>query len=164
MRRIFASSPLVLALTLALGACGPASDAPANDPAHDDAEAMGGTEASAEASAAGDVRITSPAQGATVEGPEVTVTLDALSVEIVPAGDTTGGTGHHHLYLDADLTPAGEPVPSVPGSIIHMGDGSSTYTFTEVAPGEHRLIAVVADGVHVPLQPWVVDTVTFTVR
>ena len=26
-----------------------------------------------------------------------------------------------------------------------------------------RLIAVVADGAHFPLQPWVVDTVTFVV-
>jgi hypothetical protein len=45
-----------------------------------------------------------------------------------------------------------------------MGDGSSTYSFTEVEPGEHRVIAVVADGVHVPLQPWVVDTVHVVVR
>ena len=105
-----------------------------------------------DASSSARVRITSPAPGSTVEGSEVTVTLDAMGVEIVPAGDTTGGTGHHHLYLDADLTPAGEPVPSVPGSIIHMGDGSASYTFSGVESGEHRVIAVVA------------DTVTFTVQ
>ncbi|MCA1791309.1 MAG: DUF4399 domain-containing protein, partial [Thioalkalivibrio sp.] len=68
------------------------------------------------------------------------------------------------LYLDVDLTAASAPVPTVPGSIVHMGDASSVYTFENVAPGEHRLIAVVADGAHFPLQPWVVDTVTFTVR
>ena len=45
-----------------------------------------------------------------------------------------------------------------------MGDGSAEYVFENVAAGEHRLIAVVADGVHVPLDPWVVDTVTVTVR
>lgn len=131
-----------------------------------DTENAGGMEgaAASDDEAAGQVRITSPTQGATLEGSEVMVTLDISGVEIVPAGDTTGGTGHHHLYLDADLTPAGQPVPSVPGSIVHMGDGSASYTFTDVEPGEHRLIAVVADGVHVPLQPWVVDTVSFTVR
>jgi hypothetical protein len=32
-----------------------------------------------------------------------------------------------------------------------------------LAPGEHRLIAVVADGMHVPLNPLVADTVVFTV-
>ena len=45
-----------------------------------------------------------------------------------------------------------------------MGDASSEFTFEDVGPGEHRLIAVVADGFHVPLQPWVIDTATFTVR
>jgi hypothetical protein len=83
---------------------------------------------------------------------------------IVEAGDMTSGTGHHHLYLDADLTAADEPVPAVAGSIVHMGDASSVYTFEGVPPGEHRLIAVVADGAHFPLQPWVVDTINFTVR
>jgi hypothetical protein len=45
-----------------------------------------------------------------------------------------------------------------------MGDGSSEYIFEGVAPGEHRLIDVLADGVHMPLQPWVVDTIRFTVN
>jgi hypothetical protein len=85
-------------------------------------------------------------------------------VEIVPAGEMTAGTGHHHLYLDEDLTAADVPVPSVPNSIVHMGDASSSFVFENVPAGEHRIIAVVADGVHVPLQPWVVDTVTFTVQ
>jgi len=94
---------------------------------------------------------------------DVTVTLTAEGVQIVPAGEMASGTGHHHLYLDADLTAPGTPVPSVPGSIIHIGDGSAEYTFEGVAPGEHRLIAVVADGIHIPLVPPVVDTVMFTV-
>lgn len=81
-----------------------------------------------------------------------------------PAGEVVAGTGHHHLYLDADLTAPGAPVPSEPGRIIHMGDGSEAYMFEDVEAGEHRLIAVVADGMHIPLQPWVVDTIRFTVR
>ena len=139
---------IALSLVLVLPACAPEAGAP-------DAET---------ATADSRVVILTPAQGDTVDGPEVTVTLDVSGVRIVQAGDTTSGTGHHHLYLDADLTPADQPVPSVPGSIIHMGDASTTYTFTDVAPGEHRIIAVVGDGVHVPLQPWVVDTVRFVVR
>ncbi len=112
----------------------------------------------------GTVTITQPATGSQVMGEDVPVSLQVAGFPIVPAGDMTSGTGHHHLYLNADLTGVGEPVPTVPGSIIHMGDGSSEYTFEGVAPGEHRLIAVVADGIHIPLQPWVVDTVTFTVN
>jgi hypothetical protein len=111
----------------------------------------------------GSVSIVDPTEGQEVEGPSVTVRLET-DVPIRQAGDTTSGTGHHHLFLDADLSEPGMPVPTVPGSIIHMGDGSAEYTFEEVAPGEHRIIAVVADGLHIPLQPWVVDTVTFTVR
>jgi hypothetical protein len=110
------------------------------------------------------VTILQPQDGADVAGPSVTVRLAAQGVRIVPAGDTTPGTGHHHLYLDADLTDPTQPVPSVPGKIIHMGTGVSEYTFDSVAPGPHRLIAVIANGVHVPLQPWVVDTVNFTVH
>ena len=66
--------------------------------------------------------------------------------------------------LDADLGDMSQPIPSVPGSIIHMGDGSAEYVFEDVGPGDHRIIAVVADGLHVPLMPLVVDTVTFTVH
>ena len=111
-----------------------------------------------------EVRIVAPAEGEEVEGPNVTIRLEVTGVEIVPAGDTTPGTGHHHLYLDTDLAPFDGPIPAVPGQVIHMGDGSSRFTFEGVAPGEHRVIAVVGDGVHVPLQPPVVDTVRFTVR
>ncbi len=128
--------------------------------------ACGGSDDSGESMSAssGTVTITEPSDGATVPGPSVTVRLAADGVPIVPAGDMTPGTGHHHLYLDADVASTTAPVPSVPGSIVHMGNAASEYTFENVAPGPHRLIAVVADGAHVPLQPLVVDTVRFTVQ
>lgn len=122
------------------------------------------SETSAAQAPVGTVTIVEPAEGSVVEGGTVTVRLLVSGFPIVEAGDMTPGTGHHHLYLDADLTPGDEPVPTVPGSIVHMGDASSDYTFEGVPPGEHRLIAVVADGAHFPLQPWVVDTISFTVR
>ena len=127
-----------------------------------DAESDAMPEAEADAGA-GTVTIVTPMNGALISGTDINVNLSS-TVPIVPAGDLTEGTGHHHLYLNAELTPADQPVPTVPGSIVHMGDASSTYVFTDVEPGEYTLIAVVADGVHVPLQPWVVDTVTFTVE
>jgi len=146
-----------LFVALAVTACG--GDAPSND------APAAATESASEAEAPiGTVSIVEPVDGTVVDGPDVTVRLSVAGFPIVEAGDMTPGTGHHHLYLDADLTSANEPVPTVPGSIIHMGDGSAEYTFEGVGPGEHRLIAVVADGAHFPLQPWVVDTVTFTVR
>ena len=145
---------LSAALTLGLAACG----APADDAAEEE------TPPSAATAGTMSVTILEPTDGATVTGPVVNVRLAAAGVPIVPAGDLTPNTGHHHLYLDADLTQAGVPVPTVPGSIVHMGNAASEFRFDSVQPGQHRLIAVVADGVHVPLQPWVVDTVTFTVQ
>jgi hypothetical protein len=109
------------------------------------------------------VTIVSPADGSFQEEREVEVVLSS-TVTIVPAGDMTPSTGHHHLYLDADLGDVSLPIPTVPGSIIHLGDGSRTYTFENVGSGPHRVIAVVADGAHVPLQPLVVDTVEFVVE
>lgn len=142
---------VALALPLVIAACAGSGDAEPES-----------TNMPAAASTAGTVTIVTPMNGGLINGSSVSVTLSS-TVQILPAGDMTAGTGHHHLYLDADLTPAGQPVPTVPGSIIHMGDASTSYTFENVPAGEHRIIAVVADGVHVPLQPWVVDTVTFTV-
>lgn len=149
----------VTALALLLAAC--ASDA---DTASETAEMDEAAPAANEPEMLAEVSIVSPADGAVVEGSTVTVRLETSGVRIVLAGDTTTGTGHHHIFLNDDLSPADQPIPSVPGRIVHMGDGSSEYVFEDVEAGEHRLIAVVGDGVHVPLQPWVVDTVTFTVR
>jgi len=110
------------------------------------------------------VTILEPAEGAEVQGPSVLARMEASGVRIMPAGTLEPGTGHHHLYLDTDLGEPGVTVPKVPGHVIHLGTGDSEFTFDDVAPGEHRLIAVLADGVHVPLTPWVVDTIAFVVR
>lgn len=158
MRPTLPVRALLLPSLLLLVACGGRDETP--DP---EVDATAAPEAQAPA-AGPSVSIVEPAEGAEVAGPDVTVRLEISGMTIRPAGEVVAGTGHHHLYLDADLTEASAPVPTVPGSIIHMGDGSTAYTFEGVAPGEHRLIAVVADGIHMPLQPWVVDTVTFTVR
>jgi hypothetical protein len=128
----------------------------------EDAPSVGVPE-SASVAAAPSVTITAPVEGAFQEETEVSVILRSTA-QIVPAGDMTPGTGHHHLYLDADLGDMTAPIPSVPGSIVHLGDASSVYTFENVSSGPHRLIAVVADGAHVPLQPLVVDTVRFVVE
>jgi hypothetical protein len=109
------------------------------------------------------VTIVAPVDGAFQEEHEITVLLSS-TVPIVPAGDMTPGTGHHHLYLDADLGDMSAPVPTVPGSIVHMGNAAREYVFENVASGPHRLIAVVADGAHIPLQPLVVDTVEFVIE
>lgn len=145
---------LALVLCVAAAACGGASD----DSTPDTAPAQSQTEAVAPS-----VTIVSPAEGGFQEEREVEVFL-RTTVPIAPAGDMTPGTGHHHLFLDADIGDPTVPIATVPGSIVHLGDGSSSYRFENVGSGPHRIIAVVADGAHVPLQPLVVDTVHFVVE
>ena len=109
------------------------------------------------------VKITTPSNGATVTGP-VKVTLKATGVEIVPATDERPGTGHHHLFVDRDLTPTNDTIPRGVTGILHLGRGQTEFVLDSLKPGPHRVIAVVADWKHVPLKPLVVDTVRFTVK
>ena len=108
------------------------------------------------------VRIAQPEEGATV-GPDVQVVLETEGIEIVSITPPVVGTGHHHIYVDVDLTPLSDLIPQNDPQIIHMGDGSTEYMLEGLAPGEHRLIAVVANPAHIPLDPPVVDTLHFTV-
>ncbi|HYT05065.1 MAG TPA: DUF4399 domain-containing protein [Gemmatimonadales bacterium] len=109
------------------------------------------------------VKIAAPASGATVTGP-VTVKLQATGVEIVPATDERPGTGHHHLFVDRDVTPVNDTIPKGVTGIIHLGRGQTEFVLDSLKPGPHRVIAVVADWRHIPLKPLVADTVKFTVK
>ncbi len=119
--------------------------------------------AQAQASRRAKVKITAPSNGATVSGP-VKVTLRATGVEIVPATDERPGTGHHHLFVDHDLTPVDDTIPRGVTGILHLGRGQTEFVLDSLKPGPHRVIAMVADWRHVPLKPLVVDTVRFTVK
>ena len=119
--------------------------------------------AQAQAGSSARVKITAPAHGATLSGP-VKVTLAATGVEIVPATDERPGTGHHHLFVDRDLTPTNDTIPRGVTGILHLGRGQTEFVLDSLKPGPHRVIAVVADWKHVPLKPLVVDTVRFTVK
>jgi len=119
--------------------------------------------ARAQATSGAKVKITAPPNGATVSGP-VKITLVATGVEIVPATIERPGTGHHHLFVDRDVTPANDTIPRGVTGIIHLGRGQTEFVLDSLKPGPHRVIAVVADWKHVPLKPPVVDSVRFTVK
>ncbi|HEX9887176.1 MAG TPA: DUF4399 domain-containing protein [Longimicrobiales bacterium] len=156
-----AAMPLLLTTLTALACAGE----PAEEEAPPAPEAAPAASEPAQEAAAPDRRvvIAYPTEGDTVDGAEITVRLEAVGFQVVPAGDTTSNSGHHHVFLDRDVSEPGVPIPAEEGFIIHMGTGVSELVLP-VSPGEHRLIAVVGDALHVPLRPWVVDTVRFVVR
>jgi len=68
------------------------------------------------------------------------------------AGDTTSGSGHHHLLVDIDtpLEP-GEPIPSDKNH-LHFG-GGQTEARLDLAAGEHTLQLVLGDAEHKLFKP-----------
>lgn len=110
------------------------------------------------------VQILEPIAGAVVPGPNVPVRLGASGVEIAPATDQRPGRGHHHLFVDREVTPLSDTIPAGVTGIIHLGRAQTEFTLEGLAPGDHTVIAVLADWAHVPLNPPAMDTVRFTVR
>lgn len=109
------------------------------------------------------VEILAPAAGDTITLP-FTLRLSATGVTIAPAsGVREEGIGHHHILINLDPTPEGEPIPAAPG-YVHLGSGVSEYVLDALPPGEHRIIAILAWGDHVPMTGSVRDTVRFVVR
>ena len=110
------------------------------------------------------VSITSPTEGAAVMGPAVHITLGVSGIELAPASEQRPGIAHHHLFLDVDPTPPTDTIPAGVTGIIHRGQAQTAFHWDSVAPGPHRIIAVLGDAWHVPLQPMVADTVHFVVK
>jgi len=108
--------------------------------------------------------IAQPADGDTV-GSDVHLALQAEGVEVAAAdGQHVAGRGHHHLFIDVDLTPPDSVIPAgVPG-IVHIGTGASEWTAAGLTPGAHRIIDVLAHGDHVPMEGVGTDTVRIVVR
>lgn len=66
--------------------------------------------------------------------------------------------------MNADLTPPDDMIPQGVTGIIHLGRGQAEFTIQGLAPGEHRVIALIADADHIPIKPLMADTVPFTVQ
>ena len=109
------------------------------------------------------VEILEPSDRATVPGPNVRVRLAARGVTIAPATDERPGTAHHHLFIDREVTRPGDTIPSGVSGIVHLGRGQTDFMILGLSRGSHRVIAVLADRGHVPLDPPATDTVRFTV-
>jgi len=117
---------VLAALAIATAACGDSKDAtPSTAPT---------------------LRIVSPAAGTTVRGNVVTLDLVVNGVSIVKAdGDTSGRTGHFHVFIDREPVAAGAVIPKEPG-IVHSADDPLTIPGLRI--GEHRFVVVLGNGAH----------------
>lgn len=80
------------------------------------------------------------------------VKFEVVGMEVVPAGDKSPDSGHHHLMIDVqELASASKPLP-VSDKIIHYGAGQTEAEIT-LKPGKHTLQLMFADANHVPFDP-----------
>jgi hypothetical protein len=111
----------------------------------------------------------------TVRGPSVDASVPASiaadqpfdvdvaveGVELVKAdGDTSGKTGHLHLFIDKEPD-LDAPIPVGDPAIIHSA--TAPIAVTGLASGEHTLWVVLGNGAHVPFDPPVMEKLTITV-
>ena len=82
--------------------------------------------------------------------PTFVVKMGAVGVTVEPSGEVVSGSGHMHILVDTDFTPAGNVIPADEQN-LHFGDGSLETELT-LPPGEHTLHLQFADGLHTGLE------------
>jgi len=82
---------------------------------------------------------------------KATIRFAISGMEIAPAGTARRNTGHHHLLIDTELPPLGQPIPS-DFNHLHFGGGQSEAEIL-LSPGRHTLQLLFADHDHVPHDP-----------
>ena len=111
------------------------------------------------------LKITSPASGATMKGPDVTVTVELSDVTLVQSQKATKKEDLHVIYvLDVDTkafldgkTKLGSSGPDRRHTV------STSVTFKDVAPGSHIVQVILVYSDHTPVKPLVAPSVNFVV-
>ncbi len=113
------------------------------------------------------IKITSPTNGSTITGPNVTVNVSVQNFNIVDKQGQANvpGEGHVHFYMDVSPLPSTPGQPAIPAnaSAVWAHVSGTTYTFTNVPPGTHTFSVQLANNDHTPVEPLATDSVTVTV-
>lgn len=126
---------MLAAVALATGACG-GNDDPATSAKPSTTEVPEGPS----------VTITSPADGTSIKGNIVALDLEVAGIDIVKAdGDTTGESGHFHVFIDKEPVAEGQAIEKGPG-IVHSAE--NPLRITGLTTGKHILTVVLGDGAH----------------
>lgn len=100
--------------------------------------------------------ILSPATGTTIKGNVVSLALDVTGLEIKKAdADTSGKSGHFHVFIDREPVAAGVTIPKEAG-IVHSAD--NPVKIPGLSVGQHTFKVVVGNGAHARIGDVVAET------
>jgi Domain of unknown function (DUF4399) len=104
-----------------------------------------------------------PQDGAVIPSGKFWLRMGLSGAGIAPAGIDRPNTGHHHVVIDSDLPPPGEPIPN-DKKHLHFGAGQTEVKLT-LPEGQHTLQLVLADQNHMLHDPPVMsERITVIVR
>jgi hypothetical protein len=107
------------------------------------------------------VIITEPPNGTVVTSP-FKVKFQAREMKVLPAGDMTPNTGHHHLIINGSPVASGDVVP-FDATHLHFGKGQ-TETELTLPPGRYTLTLQFANGAHQSYGETMSETIEVTVK
>lgn len=113
------------------------------------------------------IEIVKPADGQTVRGGALTVSVSVKRFEVVnqrvrpPFPAPVAGQGHVHFYLDTKMLPTTHSPPTT-GAYRSVSD--TAYTWTGVDRGRRSVAVQLVGKDHAPLRPAVKDRMTVDVE
>ena len=125
-----------------------------------------GARASASRASRPSIRILTPADGQTVHGDALNVSVSVKGFRVVaqrvrpPFPPPVAGKGHVHFYLDTETLPK---THSPPTTGTYRSLSTTRHTWTSVPAGRHTLAVQLVGKDHAPLSSPVKDRITVTV-
>ena len=104
-----------------------------------------------------------PNNGEVIRSTNIRVWFGLRNMGVAPAGTDLPNVGHHHIIVDAEVPPAGEPIPSNE-QYLHFGKGQTEAVIT-LSKGVHTLRLDFADKDHMQFDPPLLSRkITITVK
>ncbi len=97
---------------------------------------------------ASNVKLTLGHVPSTLKGDVLAIPVTVKGIKIMePNGDTSGKTGHFHVFIDHPVAALGKTIPKGPRYIVHSA--ANPIMIYGLTPGLHRFHVVLGNGAHV---------------